>query len=668
MTKPAREHPKRPIWGLECPQREVSGSRFWSLVQSISGHPDAFFDNCYVYNYCPLVFLGMSGKNITPPSLGSSAREPLLQACDKALVDIVNLMGIEKIVAVGRFVEERSKLVLKTANREDVEVIFIMHPSPINPKANAGWEGIVKGQLEEAKIAHFFPHFYNPIPVTFSTTAQTTQSTSASGSSTTSNGPSSTGTNTTAAGSRSTTSGGTASSQAQSQSSTKVSHSSSKDTCIVSASAANQHSSSNSTSSLKRESGGDSSSRESGTRHGAAGHSLVGQLSIASEASTFADEFIKAEVTITSNQVANHVQSSQSRATQQNNAATNNNNRPGGPKDSRGGIHTKQEPHPDPLAPPPAQSAGNTLANCNVKQEPGTERSAIDHLIASTQAQQHHLSLNHPYANSQTSPAAAAATAFQPGSSQSPFHTTHNQQGMRMNGERTGTGGDVGASGDSSQQHVQVADQQQRQQHANHNLFFGSSSPHQVQHKLASFQSNMMGAAPQLPQHTSPSSSPHPYLGGYGHMPHIMQSPHSHFHSFPPVSHAYGHPSMGPPMNYATGAEMYHNPPTSMFAQHHPHLMQPPGGHFALNSNYAMQPLDRSQEQQQHFGSAPENSGGSGEMGYQSNQSESAGTDAANGMNIFAVNGGSNQATTTQFDCYNPANNPNTNTLSSMLS
>ena len=356
MTKPSREHPKRPIWGLECPQREVSGSRFWSLVQSISGCPDAFFNNCYVYNYCPLVFLGMSGKNITPPSLGSSAREPLLQACDKALVDIVNLMGIEKIVAVGRFVEERSKLVLKTANREDVEVIFIMHPSPINPKANAGWESIVKGQLEEAKIAHFFPHFYNPIPVTFSTTAA--------------NGPSTCST-----------------SSANPNNNNKLP----KDPSLVSPVQnvttceklnADLNSQSQKDSSLikptldrpiKTEScygrpqpSTHSSSLDSATDPspcGKAPPSLVGQLSIASEASTFADEFLKAEVTITSNSLASAPLASSSARVEESARVC---------------------------------QASLESASVSIKCEPNdcAERSAIDNLIASTQAQQHSLSFS----------------------------------------------------------------------------------------------------------------------------------------------------------------------------------------------------------------------------------------------------------------------------------
>jgi hypothetical protein len=87
----------------------------------------------------------------------------LLQACDKALIEVVETLEIERVLAVGRFVEERSRLALKNAGKENIPVDFIMHPSPINPKANAGWDQIVKDQLKQAGVDQYFQHFDNPL-------------------------------------------------------------------------------------------------------------------------------------------------------------------------------------------------------------------------------------------------------------------------------------------------------------------------------------------------------------------------------------------------------------------------------------------------------------------------------------------------------------------------
>ena len=42
VRRPAREHAKRPVLGLECPRREVSGSRLWGWAKADFGTADAF--------------------------------------------------------------------------------------------------------------------------------------------------------------------------------------------------------------------------------------------------------------------------------------------------------------------------------------------------------------------------------------------------------------------------------------------------------------------------------------------------------------------------------------------------------------------------------------------------------------------------------------------------
>ncbi|OCT95866.1 hypothetical protein XELAEV_18013556mg, partial [Xenopus laevis] len=151
VSKPEVEHPKRRIRGFECPQSEVSGARFWSLFKSLCGQPETFFKHCFVHNHCPLIFMNHSGKNLTPTDLPKAQRDTLLEICDEALCQAVRVLGVKLVIGVGRFSEQRARKALM-AEGIDVTVKGIMHPSPRNPQANKGWEGIVRGQLLELGV------------------------------------------------------------------------------------------------------------------------------------------------------------------------------------------------------------------------------------------------------------------------------------------------------------------------------------------------------------------------------------------------------------------------------------------------------------------------------------------------------------------------------------
>src|SRR5690606_21976993 len=69
VGKPSREHPKRLITGFDCARSEVSGTRLWGWVRDRFERPEAFFGRFFVWNYCPLVFMEDSGRNLTPDKL-----------------------------------------------------------------------------------------------------------------------------------------------------------------------------------------------------------------------------------------------------------------------------------------------------------------------------------------------------------------------------------------------------------------------------------------------------------------------------------------------------------------------------------------------------------------------------------------------------------------------
>lgn len=60
---------KRKIEGFNCTRKEISGDRFWNYMKNLCGSPQKFFNNCFVYNYCPLAFMKEDGKNVTPADM-----------------------------------------------------------------------------------------------------------------------------------------------------------------------------------------------------------------------------------------------------------------------------------------------------------------------------------------------------------------------------------------------------------------------------------------------------------------------------------------------------------------------------------------------------------------------------------------------------------------------
>ncbi len=154
VGKPANEHPKRPIEGFACKRSEVSGERFWTFVKSVCSDPDAFAANCIVYNHCPLIYMGSSGKNITPVEMKMAFREKVMALCDEALAKVLMLYKIEHLVCLGRFAEDRANKVVKNNNAVlgDIHVHFLIHPSPASPTANKGWNQLALSTMEKADL------------------------------------------------------------------------------------------------------------------------------------------------------------------------------------------------------------------------------------------------------------------------------------------------------------------------------------------------------------------------------------------------------------------------------------------------------------------------------------------------------------------------------------
>lgn len=146
VGRPSPEHPKRPITGFACTRSEVSGARLWGLWKSLFGTPARFFSWGFVVNYCPLVFMEESGRNLTPDKLSPKERANLYAPCDAHIAEVVRLLAPEWVVGVGKFAEGRAQAAL--AGMAGVRIVSMPHPSPANPNANRNWGEAALAQLE----------------------------------------------------------------------------------------------------------------------------------------------------------------------------------------------------------------------------------------------------------------------------------------------------------------------------------------------------------------------------------------------------------------------------------------------------------------------------------------------------------------------------------------
>ncbi len=149
VRRPRDEHPKRPILGFSCPRSEVSGARLWGWARDRFGEPGEFFRRFFVWNYCPLVFMEDSGRNVTPDKLRADEREPLFEVCDRALVKIVDQLQPKLVIGVGAFAQKRARAALADS---DLRVETVLHPSPASPIANRGWAAQAEKQLQAMGI------------------------------------------------------------------------------------------------------------------------------------------------------------------------------------------------------------------------------------------------------------------------------------------------------------------------------------------------------------------------------------------------------------------------------------------------------------------------------------------------------------------------------------
>ena len=151
IGRPECEHPKRPVTGFACHRSEISGRRLWGWAAMRFGSASTFFGQCLVLNYCPLVFLEASGRNLVPEKLPVAERAPLLLACDAHLRTAIATLRPQWVIGIGGWAMKRASAALAELPGAP-RIGTILHPSPASPLANRGWEAAADRQLIELGV------------------------------------------------------------------------------------------------------------------------------------------------------------------------------------------------------------------------------------------------------------------------------------------------------------------------------------------------------------------------------------------------------------------------------------------------------------------------------------------------------------------------------------
>ncbi len=146
VTPPRVMHEKRLVTGFACRRSEVSGRRFWGLVEAEFGDASQFFQRGFVFNWCPLAFMTESGANLTPDRLTASEQAPLVEACDDSLRDAVEALSPRLVIGVGAFA---ARCAVRALGENAPEIVTLLHPSPASPAANRGWDAAARRTLRD---------------------------------------------------------------------------------------------------------------------------------------------------------------------------------------------------------------------------------------------------------------------------------------------------------------------------------------------------------------------------------------------------------------------------------------------------------------------------------------------------------------------------------------
>ncbi|MFB6356518.1 MAG: uracil-DNA glycosylase family protein [bacterium] len=153
VDNPENEREEREVLGWESDREEGSGQRLYSYFKDQYGSLDAFFEDQFIINYCPLLMFTPDGNNLTPSNLLKADRLKIYEACDPYLNDMIESYEPEVLVGIGKFALERLEAV---AGESSIPIMDIPHPSPASPIATRDggqyWINLVTETLSEHNL------------------------------------------------------------------------------------------------------------------------------------------------------------------------------------------------------------------------------------------------------------------------------------------------------------------------------------------------------------------------------------------------------------------------------------------------------------------------------------------------------------------------------------
>ena len=153
ITSPGNQNFKYPVRGLECTKSEVSGKRLWGLFSQRYGSAENFFQEHFVLNYCPLLFIARTDngnfRNYTPDRIRQDESMRLFELCDLCLIETIKILRPQYVVGIGNFAFKQAKKALIGLN---VNITKILHPSPASPAANKNWAEKATQQLIQSGV------------------------------------------------------------------------------------------------------------------------------------------------------------------------------------------------------------------------------------------------------------------------------------------------------------------------------------------------------------------------------------------------------------------------------------------------------------------------------------------------------------------------------------
>ena len=127
------------------PFGEVDAVVNWLHIRGEVGRPEHTY-------YCPLIWMGATGANITPDKLPTEQRAAVDAVCMEHLLSLITILNPHTLVGVGAYATQKLRDAASRLPGKSFTIGTLLHPSPASPIANKLWPERPIQQLKELGI------------------------------------------------------------------------------------------------------------------------------------------------------------------------------------------------------------------------------------------------------------------------------------------------------------------------------------------------------------------------------------------------------------------------------------------------------------------------------------------------------------------------------------